>query len=68
MVMVPPTRICRPATKFPTSERERTVMPQQGPSTLWMSLPGGGSKVVRMGIWWTGSVMGKSSTSRIRRR
>jgi hypothetical protein len=32
--------------------RDRTVMPQHGPTTRSIAVPGGASNVVRIGIWW----------------
>jgi hypothetical protein len=49
-VISPPKKVWQPARVCPTTLRERTVIPQQGPITAAIAVVGGGSKVVRMGI------------------
>jgi hypothetical protein len=45
-VISPPATVWQPAHAWPTTERERTVIPQHGPSTASISDPGGGNRVV----------------------
>src|SRR6478672_3832832 len=48
---ISPPKICwHPAHAVPTMLRDRTVIPQQGPTTCAISEPGGASNVVRIGI------------------
>jgi hypothetical protein len=52
----PPNTCWQPAQAVPITLRERTVMPQHGPSTSSIRIPGGASNVVRMGMRCTMAV------------
>ncbi len=57
----PPKSCWQPAQVVPTMLRERTVMPQHGPTTRAITKPGGASNVVKIGIVWAraGSMRGR---------
>jgi hypothetical protein len=46
--MLPPNRLCKPPKKFPTIERERTVMPRTTPKLRTSLKPGNSNAVVTM--------------------
>jgi hypothetical protein len=50
---ISPPKICwQPAHAVPTTLRERTVIPQHGPTTASIVMPGGASNVVKIGMRW----------------
>src|ERR1700676_1325627 len=46
MVIFPPISVCRPATKFPTTLRDRTTMPRTTPRFFVIRHPGNPKAVV----------------------
>src|SRR6267143_979739 len=48
MVMLPPTRVCKPAPIVPKIERERTMMPRTTPNVFTIRYPSSSNAVVVM--------------------
>src|SRR6266513_745045 len=65
MVMLPPNSDCRPPKRFPTMERERTVIPRTTPRLRTTLKPGSVRAVVTMAscMFLSGGVRGSNSAA-----